>query len=296
MKLEMYSAGSPEELPFTNWAKILVGEERDDRGGEARKFAHRSNIDIEELEYNPNDSTYSIGGNTASVDDLSLLKRSMEGDRILIDATTVGFVELLLTIRSAIEGGLANISFCYVEPLDYSSQRTRGVLHARDFILSEDSGVFSAVPGSAIHLSRSGRRAILVVGYEGDRLQKVFEQTPIEPRDTLIMLGIPAFQAGWEMNSFANIVDELDERRIGETSFVGATNPHAVYREISRVHEACSANERLVIVPIGTKPHGLGAALYAAKHEEVGLVYDNPARKKGRTKDVGKWHLYEVAL
>ena len=48
-------------------------------------------------------------------------------------------------------------------------------------------------------------------------------------------------------------------------------------------------NPKMVIAPIGTKPHAIGAILYCIKHpDKVEIVYDNPTRKVHRTDGIGK--------
>jgi hypothetical protein len=50
-----------------------------------------------------------------------------------------------------------------------------------------------------------------------------------------------------------------------------------------------SPSGRIKIAPIGTKPHAIGAILFAIKYPlKVELIYDNPIRKKTRTDGVGK--------
>ena len=45
----------------------------------------------------------------------------------------------------------------------------------------------------------------------------------------------------------------------------------------------------MVIAPIGTKPHAIGAILYAIKHmAKVELLYDNPIRSVHRTEGIGR--------
>ena len=45
----------------------------------------------------------------------------------------------------------------------------------------------------------------------------------------------------------------------------------------------------MIIAPLGTKPHAIGAILYAIKNDErVELLYDNPYRNVHRTNGVGR--------
>ena len=48
-------------------------------------------------------------------------------------------------------------------------------------------------------------------------------------------------------------------------------------------------NPEMIVAPIGTKPHAIGAILYALKHQDkVELLYDNPPRNIHRTDGIGK--------
>ena len=60
------------------------------------------------------------------------------------------------------------------------------------------------------------------------------------------------------------------------------------------MYNSCGDEERLIILPIGTKPHGIGAALFACEYNDVGVVYDYPAKRQERSKSIGDWHLFNV--
>ena len=48
-------------------------------------------------------------------------------------------------------------------------------------------------------------------------------------------------------------------------------------------------NPNMIVAPIGTKPHAIGAILYAIKNPtKVELLYDNPKRSVHRTDGIGK--------
>jgi len=295
MNLLMFSGAAPADFPVDGWTALIVGSERDDRGGEARKYAEDSGLLVFSMLYDSKSLAYNFDGKVAGVDELGVLVDVIQNHKVLIDSTTLGFIEILLLIRAYKISSVDRLNILYIEPLEYASQRSRGVLHGRDFFLSEKSELFEGVPGAAVMITKHReKKAVLLVGYEGDRLQKVLEQTPLEASDCNILLGVPAFQAGWEMNSYANVVSELDERRITSVIYAGATNPKAVYRELQRVLKSCGPQEKMILIPIGTKPHAIGAAIFSVDYPEIGIIYDNPAKKKGRTKEVGKWHLFHI--
>ena len=51
----------------------------------------------------------------------------------------------------------------------------------------------------------------------------------------------------------------------------------------------------MYIAPIGTKPHAIGAIVYAIKHpDKVEILYDNPKRTLHRTEGVGRVSICDV--
>jgi len=56
---------------------------------------------------------------------------------------------------------------------------------------------------------------------------------------------------------------------------------------LTRIYEK-SGKSKIKLAPVGTKPHAIGAMLFAIKHpKDVELVYDNPKRKIVRTDGIG---------
>ena len=53
----------------------------------------------------------------------------------------------------------------------------------------------------------------------------------------------------------------------------------------------------MIVAPIGTKPHALGAVLYYLDHSRtVEVLYDHPVRKERRTLGTSRVCLYDLAL
>ena len=156
---------------------------------------------------------------------------------------------------------------------------------------------YLAIPGSAIllgdHFSHKG---VFLLGYEEARLRRAFEDLQmINPSKTTIVFGVPAFKPGWEMDSIANNITVIQEQNIrGGIHFCGAENPAAVFELLTEIYKGLDNTERLFIAPIGTKPHGVGTALFASQHSDIGIIYDHPQRKEGRSGELGHWHLFTV--
>ncbi len=110
------------------------------------------------------------------------------------------------------------------------------------------------------------------------------------------MFGVPAFKAGWEMDAVANNIAVIREQNIREgLHYCGAENPASVVDVLESLEAGLDANQRMFVAPIGTKPHGIGVALFASERKDIGIIYDHLRRKQGRTTAVENWHLFSVS-
>jgi hypothetical protein len=190
-----------------------------------------------------------------------------------------------LACRGLRQRGVKAISLLYVEPLDYSAPKDK-LLHRRDFELSEEVPGYIPIPGSTILLEdRRPQRGVFFLGFEERRLDRAMEDHPIVSARASVVFGVPAFQPGWEMDAFANNARVLRDKNIeGGVHFCGAENPLAAYEVLTQVSQECASGEEMFIAPIGTKPHGIAAALFAAENPGVGIIYDHPRRKQKRSR------------
>ena len=291
---EMQKARSASLLTANDWDLTIVGKPIDDRGNAAVDFLNDHTKQTVELRYQADDLRITIDGTTTDVSQLEEFLIIHKKKRILLESTTLGFAELFLCCRAAYQLGIKEYSFLYVEPADYSRPRKSHVLHKRDFKLSGTVGGFAAIPGGAMIIDdRSPPTAVFFLGYEERRLDRAMDEFSFRPDKCSVVFGVPAFQPGWEMDAFDNNIRVIESRNIrGTLHFCGAENPRGAYEVIAEVHQTLATDDRLVLGPIGTKPHGIGVAMYAAKHPEVGILYDHPERHPGRSTDTFNWHLY----
>jgi hypothetical protein len=294
MVIKMQSSEDPTTLRFNKWDTVIIGEALDDRGKAASDFAMSNANGVIRAYYHPLSLDIIINDQYFSADNLESVLGELSSQRILLETTTLGFVETYLFLKAikSLEG--VYVSLLYTEPLSYRIPRKEHILLKRDFDLSSEVGVFTGIPGAAILLRKGNARAVFLVGYEGQRLEQAFEQSQIKPSECSIVMGLPAFQPGWEMDTFANNIRIIKERQISDLYYTGAQNPLGAYNILNRIQESCRPGQRLLISPIGTKPHGIGTALFACDNDDVALLYDHPIRSKGRSKEISTWHLYDI--
>ena len=299
VQLQMQEASSANQLSFTRWDVGVIGRTVDDRGTIATDFVTQHANEVFPIQYDPEDFSLEINQAKLSEDEVEGTVREWSSKSILIEATTVGFVELFLLIRSLAKIGKRDLSFLYVEPREYAHSRRTPLLHRRDFELSSEVPGYRGIPGSAMIMSDlEKQRAVFFLGYEERRLDRALEDFQmLSPDNCTVVFGVPAFQAGWEMDAFANNIRVIRERGLsGGVCFCGAENPAAAMEVLLDVKSELGNHERLVVAPIGTKPNGLGVALFAAVHPNIGLLYDHPRRRSKRTEKSANWHLYQATF
>ena len=170
--------------------------------------------------------------------------------------------------------GYPTVSFLYVEPRRYRRHdRATKVIQQRDFELSDEIVGYKPVPGAIASLDQvaiggepEAHNVVFLLGFEGERIDRAIEDLPIDPRRCYLVFGVPGFRPGWELDSFANNIRVLsDEDFHQDPRFCAADNPLAVVELLEEIYKGQTEETQLFVAPIGTKPHGIGAALFATE-------------------------------
>jgi len=236
-----------------------------------------------------------VNGKPASLGELQSIVASAENSPIALETTTLGFVEVLLCCRAA-RGAVSILDCLYVEPQDYRRSSNSHLLAKRDFELSGEIVGFKGIPGATRMLTdRRPQKCVFFLGFEGARFRRAFTDLEmLKGRRSSAVIGIPAFNPGWEMDSIANNVPVMRDEHVNTVYFCGADNPKAAVDLLETTYDGLQPEETMFVAPIGTKPHGIGTALFAALWRDVGVIYDHPHRTAGRSTAVGQWHCFSV--
>jgi len=283
------------KLLFEKWDISFVGIPLDDRGNVANSFIEINSEKVIEVKYDAYEMALMVDGKLALIDDLDEFFSFIEKKRILIESTTMSFAEMLLILKQTKQYD-CDISILYLEPKSYSQIRTPLIIHRREFELSHETPGFFPIPGFIKSYSDDiVKRTIFIAGYESERIDRAIEANSIPSNNCALIFGVPAFQAGWEMNSFANNIAVIKEQRlISEPYFSSANNPGSTYDILEEVYKSLDQDEELFIAPLGPKPGGIATALFLVENEDVSVFYDHPNKTPTRSKEVNKWHLYDI--
>ena len=184
----------------------------------------------------------------------------------------------------------------YVEPRTYTFSRTS--TDAEIFDLSETIHGIAPLPGFSVLSEPENEESVLLVtflGFEGRRLAYVLEHVQPPGKKIFPIIGVPGFMPVFPFHTYLgnkNILSQgalhTQSRHIMANS---AFDAFYILQQISNDYP----DHALKVAPIGTKPHALGAVLFAiSTNRSVEIVYDHPIRKQNRTIGSANILLYEI--
>ncbi len=294
----MQEESSATGLSHAKWDIGLIGKTVDDRGTAATDFIVNNCATTIVLKYDPDEFELDCGESRIPIDEFRNRKPDWSNKSLILEASTLGFAEILLCCAKLRDLAMP-ADILYVEPALYKLSGRTALLHKRDFDLSDEVPGYRGIPGFTLLLDQSAKlTAVCFLGYEERRLDRALEDFDfLRPDSCCVVFGVPAFRPGWEMNAFANNIRVIRERDLrGGVHFCGAENPLAAFQVLDLIKRGMTSVDRMLIAPIGTKPCGIGTALFAVDNPTVGILYDHPQRSEKRSEQVGNWHLYSVSF
>ena len=182
----------------------------------------------------------------------------------------------------------------YAEPSDYIVEEFQKEGIHKD--LSETVDGVKPLPGF-VNLIPYDDSPVFVslLGFEGGRFAYlVSNQNPYDEKIRPI-IGVPGYKMNYPYISLWGNRHILTQHRCWDhIEYAEANSIVDIYFKLNHIFNE-SHHSRMMVAPIGTKPHAIGAILYAIKHpNEVELLYDNPKRTLHRTEGVGRVSICDV--
>ena len=294
MKVSFFSKSGTNAADFElpRDVVLLHGEQLDDRGKVACGCAAEESRLI--VRYSVEEMTLTIGGETKSGDLASEMLRRFQPEKVVLEATTLGFAELFCATNGLLSCGATSVTIIYVEPEQYLREKPGG----DQFVLSEPTRGYAPIPNSIVDLTSDDIEAgVFFLGFEPERLDRALEEHQmISSKDVKLVFGIPAFHPGWELNAIIPHLPALAQHRL-QLDYCSANDPEAAFECLERTRATLAPNKRMFIAPIGPKPCGIAAAIFSSVYvEQVGLLFDHPLRKPKRSSGSNLWHQFTVRV
>ncbi len=211
------------------------------------------------------------------------------GSEVWVDITGLGHNTWAPLVRTSIQIGHP-VTVIYAQPSEYA--RT-----GEFYDLSERVEGIRPLPGF-VHLGLAEEPAVFLplLGFEGSRFEYMVDRSDVDLQDTHPIVGAPGFFLEYVGEVYAEnrLLFEQNAGLHRRVAYAKANCPFDLYWLLGEFQEMAGGGV-LKIAMIGTKPHALGAVIYATMHpESVELLYDHPIKSKGRTTGASKFCVYDV--
>ena len=153
MELKMQESEDYSKLSFHPFQIAFTGNVVDDRGAAADPLVRSNSENVIPIESDPADYPLHFDTEIIHADALHYFLAPFRGLKILLESTTLGFVEIFLSTRSFHRLGIDNFHILYVEPQQYKHARRTALLNKRDFDLSDEVPGYRGFPGATMMLT-----------------------------------------------------------------------------------------------------------------------------------------------
>lgn len=245
-----------------------------------------------ELEFWDEDDTISIVGENNkislhSTNQIGSFLSSYEFGVIYIEVTGLSCRVAAPLMKYAMDKHL-EMRIVYAEPSAYRVNEFRKMGIHKD--LCETVRGIAPLPGLTNLLPhRESPLFVVLLGFEGGRFSQIIQdQNPDKDKITPV-LGVPGYKINYPFISFWGNRNQIKNTGCWQNlRYAEANSIVDIFIMLNRLSYD-SRNPEMVVAPIGTKPHAIGAILYSIKHpDKVEIVYDNPKREVHRTDGIGK--------
>jgi hypothetical protein len=230
-----------------------------------------------------------------SAEQLASFIRRGDHKPIYLDITGLSHHVWAPLLRAGLTVGAA-INAVYVEPRDYrfSTTPTEGEI----FDLSERISGIAPIPGFASLSDRDDDKVCFIplLGFEGTRFAYLLEKVQPPGDKTFPVIGVPGFRPQYPFFTYHGNKSALIQTQAWKNVRYAIANcPFSLFYALEDIAKDYP-QDLLKVAPIGTKPHALGAVLYAiARPQNVEIVYDHPIRKPSRTEGTSRLLVYRVS-
>ena len=233
-----------------------------------------------------------------SVRDAQALREFIESlpQPIYLDVTGLIHNAWAPLLRSCVQSAV-QVFVVYVEPAEY--RRSTAPAQGLIFDLSTRIGGIAPIAGF-VSLRRPRRPEdscfVPFLGFEGARLGYIMSTVEPVPSKTVPVIGVPGFRPEYPFYSYSGNRVQLETDYLhSSVRYAKANCPFDAFHVLTRI-SADFPQDFMRVAPIGTKPHGVGAILFAlSRPRSVEIIYDHPERKEQRTSGEARVCLYDVS-
>lgn len=221
--------------------------------------------------------------------------RALGDGMVYLDITGLGHATWAPIVRICIEKGRP-LRIIYLEPDTYNESPAPDA--GQIFDLSERIEGIAPIPLFASLDDRVEDEFCFVplLGFEGVRFSHMLNEVQPLAKRVYPVIGVPGFRPHYPLDAYLGNATPLEKYKAARNlRFARSNCPFSLFYALEDIRNRYPG-QQIKVGLIGTKPHALGAILFALVHpEEVEIVYDNVKRKVGRTTGTARCLVYGVS-
>lgn len=212
---------------------------------------------------------------------------NVERKNVLLDMSSLDHVLIMFLTKQLVQQVVPRAFFAsYIRPEQYSSQ-TGSV----GFSLSTQVQAIEAVPSFAKR-ECDNQTLCAFLGFEGVRLKSVLETVHNVGR----FIPVVAFPLGapqWYNVAMWNCMDTLQSEC--KESYTCKCLSESVFEAVDILHRNIQSDEKVVLAPLGTRPHSMACALFACRHPHTRIIYDYAVECSHRAIGIAEIKIYHLS-
>lgn len=238
---------------------------------------------------------YISGGKVVDDKDIDLcmgtpkLLRSLrvEEKNVLVDLASLDHVVIMFITKQLLERVIpVSLFAAYIRPERYNNQH--GDV---SFSLSSRVMAVDAIPGFA---RRVGDKQTLCafLGFEGIRLKGILEA--VQNIDRFIpVIAFPTGAPQWYHITMWNNMDTL-QSECADAAVLKCYS-ESIFEAVELLRTSIRPEEKLVLAPLGTRPHSMACAIFACEHEDARIIYDYVVESDSRAIGISEIIIYHLS-
>ena len=211
----------------------------------------------------------------------------IESQNVLLDLSSLDNILIMFLAKQLISEIIPKSFFAaYIRPNKYVQQS--GTI---GYALCDQVSSVKAVPGFAKRISDK-QSLYAFLGFDGIRLKNILE-TENDIEKFVPIIPFPAGIPQWYNVTMWNSMDVLQS--YSEEVAIRKCFSDSVFEAIELLEREIQNNKPVVLVPLGTRPHSLACAIFAANNKDTKIIYDYITEHEHRAIGVEKITIYHLS-
>ncbi len=206
---------------------------------------------------------------------------------VLLDMSSLDHVLIMFLTKQLLTSTIPKTLFAsYIRPYKYCNQ-TGNI----GFSLCNQVNAVNSVPGFS---KRECEQQTLCsfLGFEGIRLKSILESVH-NINKFLPFVAFPSGEPQWYNVTMWNSMDTLQSENMDFA--IRKCYSESVFEAYQLLSKNISEDEKVVLAPLGTRPHSMACAIFACKHHNTRIIYDYVTESPHRTQGISKITIYHLS-